>query len=155
MFVQCSKSKLLSKWQVFLSAQSHVTANYWENTGSIHPSCRKLCYKDRKKTTSSERKAIERHPPSFPSLRNKSLFLFIFSKDSQEFITPRQQTTKIIRKLPPSYLPPCLGLQPAAWLPRRWSMHAANWSAELRSSRKTWGCLMVLITKKKKKIELL
>lgn len=57
---------------------------------------------------------------------------------------------KTPRKLPPSYLPPHLGLQPTAWLPRRWSMHAANWSAELQSSRKTWGYLMVLITKKKK-----
>ena len=76
-------------------------------------------------------KQLKDAPPPLPPLRNKPLFLFIISKDSKAFITPSPWTAKIARKLPRSYLPPRHGLLPGAWLPRRWSTHAANWSAVL------------------------
>lgn len=148
MFVKCFKSKVLFKWQVFLSTQSlqitgkiqgmfaHPTENFVTWTES------KVFYQLREK---SNWNTHYQHPPLHP-FRNKSLVLFIISEDSQAVITPSQQSTKIPRKLSQSYLPPHHGLLPSACLRRRWSIHAVNWSAELQSSRKTWGYFMVLIT---------
>lgn len=94
-------------------------------------------------------KQLEDAPASLPPFRSKPLVLFVMSKDLKaSLITPSQWTAKIARKLPRSYLPPCHGLLPGAWLPRRWSTHATTdqLSSELQSSRKTWGYFTVLIT---------
>lgn len=127
---------MLCKWWLFLSTRSHVTANYGEDVRTICPPWRKLCCTDRKRSILSAwggGKAIERHPPlPLPPFRiNPLFFLFIISKDSKAFISPSPWTAKIAGKVPRSYLPPRHGLLPGAWLPRRWSTHAANWSALL------------------------